>query len=108
MSKFNARYTWDNLPSNLNQNRLGTLQKYINNTEWESGEQSWSNTMSRRVPSSYYASNIIYAIKNQRGAIKVPLVWMRRAGSLWHNITGASNTLELATNESRASLDLDQ
>ena len=30
------------------------------------------------------------------------------AGSLLHKIAGASNTLKLSTNESRASLELDQ
>ena len=33
---------------------------------------------------------------------------MRRAGSLSHKTDGASKTLELSTNESRASLELDQ
>ena len=33
---------------------------------------------------------------------------MRRAGSLWYKIAGTSNTLKLSTNESRASLELDQ
>ena len=33
---------------------------------------------------------------------------MPRAGSLWHKTAGASNTLRLWTNESRASFNLDQ
>ena len=66
-------------------------------------------------------ANYPYAIKNQRGASKKPLVggflrskapsrglWMRRAGSLWHKRHWRSNTMKLSTNESRASLSLDQ
>ena len=47
--------------------------------------------------------NIPYALKNQRGASKRP-----HTGSLMHKTFGASNTLKLWTNESRASLELDQ
>ena len=39
-----------------------------------------------------------YAIKNQRGASKIPPsrgLWMRRAGSLWHKRAGASNSSDL-------------
>ena len=66
-------------------------------------------------------ANYPYAIKNQRGASKKPLVggflrskapsrglWMRGAGSLWHKRHWRSNTMKLSTNESRASLELDQ
>ena len=35
-------------------------------------------------------------------------LWMRWAGSLWHKRHWRSNTMKLSTNESRASLDLDQ
>ena len=56
-----------------------------------------------------------YALKNQLGypnpdggIFPSRGLWMRGAGSLWHNIAGLSNTLKLSTNESRASLDLDQ
>ena len=53
-------------------------------------------------------SNYPYAIKNQRGASKMPLnggilkapsirgLWKRRADSLWHRNAGASNTLKLS------------
>ena len=49
-----------------------------------------------------------YAINNQRGASKIPpsrVLWMRRAGLLWHKRAGAAL---LWTNESQASTFLDQ
>ena len=58
-------------------------------------------------------ANYPYAIKNQRGASKKPLVggflrskapsrglWIRGVGSLWHKRHWCSNTMNLSTNES--------
>ena len=92
---------------------LGAFCLLLAGSLWHKGAYKWTFPCME--------ANYPYAIKNQRGASQKPLVggflrskapsrglWMRRAGSLWHKRHWRSNTMKLSTNESRASLSLDQ